>query len=87
MFLLKFHFSFSILCLLTFIGFRTVFHDLIIKNGYKKSEKRKLSGYLIFFIPILNIISVFVLFLMIAYKEEDFYKLLGITKENNNAEM
>ena len=34
MWLLKLHFSISVLCLLTFIGFRSVYREQILNNGY-----------------------------------------------------
>lgn len=73
MWLLKLHFSISVLCLLTFLGFRMVYKEQIMKNGYIPKRKRAL-GYYIFFAPILNILSAIVLLMMIAMKKEDFEK-------------
>lgn len=76
MWLLKLHFSISVLCLMTFLGFRMVYKEQVKENGYVPDEKKKkgLSFYFIFFVPILNILSVFVLLMMIAMKKEDFEK-------------
>lgn len=70
MWLLKLHFSISVLCLLTFLGFRMISREQIKKNGYGSTNK-KISAYFIFFVPILNILSVIVLLMMIAMKKED----------------
>ena len=59
MWLLKLHFAISVLCLITFIGFREVFREQILKNGYIPAKKKRISGYLIFFVPILNICSLY----------------------------
>lgn len=71
MWLLKLHFSTSILCLLTFIGFRKVFREQILKNGYTPAKKKHISGYFIFFVPLLNACSVLILFIMISMKKKD----------------
>ena len=72
MWLLKFHFAFSILCILTFVGFSTVFKETIKNNGYEVSEnKTKITAYLMFFVPLLNILAVIVLLVMIGVKKED----------------
>lgn len=71
MWLLKLHFSISILCLLTFIGFRGVYREQIFNNGYVPIKKKHISGYFIFFIPLLNVGSVLVLFVMISVKKKD----------------
>lgn len=76
MWLLKLHFSISVLCLLTFLGFLMVYKEQVKENGYVPDEKKKKSPtfYLIFFAPILNILSVIVLLMMIAMKKEDLEK-------------
>lgn len=73
MWLLKLHFSISVLCLLTFLGFRMISRDQIKENGYGGVNK-KMSAYFIFFVPVLNILSVIVLLMMIAMKKEDLEK-------------
>lgn len=76
MWLLKLHFSISVLCLMTFLGFRMVYKEQVKENGYVPNEKKKkrISSYFIFFVPILNILSVFVILMMIAMKKEDLEK-------------
>ena len=63
MWLIKLHIAFSVLCLVTFLGFRTVFRDAIKQNGWipetKGAKKRnKLSAYLMLFCPIMNMLCV-----------------------------
>ncbi len=76
MWLLKLHFSISVLCLLTFLGFRMVYKEQVKDNGYVPDEKRKKSptSYFIFFVPILNLLSVIAFLMMIAMKKEDLEK-------------
>lgn len=77
MWLLKFHFAFSLLCLLTYIGFRHVGMQAIKDNGYETRKKKfAFSSYWIFFIPFLNILALFCLFLMIASKKDELEKKL-----------
>lgn len=78
MWLLKLHFAISVLCLLAFIGFRTVGNESIKNNGYIDDEKKKkgVAAYWMFFIPILNIICVIVLFIMIGTTKTDLDKWL-----------
>jgi len=78
MWLLKLHFAFSILCLITFIGFKIVCKDIIVKvNGWEMSEKRpNLFSWLIFFVPILNVLAVLCLFIMISMKKSEFEELI-----------
>lgn len=72
MWLLKLHVSFSILCMLTFWGFRKVFKEVIEKNGWKGNQKKKfVYAIWIFFIPVLNLLCVAVLFMMILTENED----------------
>lgn len=73
MWLLKLHLSVSILCLLTFIGFKSVCRETLKKNGYLDDPKKKAS-YWIFFIPILNVISVIILFLTITKTKDELQK-------------
>lgn len=86
MWLLRLHFAISILCLLTFIGFREVFKETIKTNGYQRGEKKSILAYLIFFVPIMNIMAVIVLFVMIGMKKKDLDKKceeMKNQKENN----
>ena len=83
MWLLKLHFSISVLCLLTFIGFRAVFKDQIKENGYlQKNNKKGFSSWLFFLVPILNIFLVVTLFSMILMKKSEFDKKCNELKEN-----
>lgn len=75
MWLLKLHFSISVLCLLTFLGFREVFKEQIKKNGYGLNQNKKIFSFisfiLFFFVPILNVLMIISLFLMILVKKTD----------------
>lgn len=73
MWLLKFHLAVSILCWMTFVGFRTVFKDTIVKNGYQSSEKKKRVHW-IFFVPLLNVGVVLVLLVMITMTKKELDK-------------
>lgn len=82
MWLLKLHFSISILCLLIFLGFKKLCNDTITENGYVyENNDNKSPAYWIFFIPVLNIIAVGVVFVMITTKREDFEKWCNIHKK------
>ena len=76
MWLLKLHFAISILCLLTFVGFKTVGKDAIKNNGYGSSEEKKKSilAYWIFFVPLLNIMATILILVMISVKKTDLDK-------------
>ena len=85
MWLLKLHFSISVLCLITFLGFRTVYRQQIKDNGWG-SEDRKIKNVgaiFIFFVPIMNILSVILLLMMIAVKKKDFDKMCEDTKKDS----
>lgn len=86
MWLLKVHFSISILCLLTFIGFRKVFNDLIKQNGYlnENTKRSNILAYFIFFTPILNVLSLIVLFIMISTKKSDLDKKIEELKNESD---
>lgn len=86
MWLLKLHFSISVLCLITFIGFREVCRQNIKDNGWHNGEEKKkqqISGYLIFFVPIMNVLAVIVEFVIISMKKEDFDKMREEAKKNS----
>lgn len=86
MWLLKLHFSISILCLITFIGFMQVCRQNIKNNGWTDGvikKKKSISFYLIFFTPIMNILTVIIMFFMISVKKKDFEKICEDAKKNN----
>lgn len=85
MWLLKLHFSISVLCLITFLGFRAVYKKQIKGNGWGNAEeKKKITGAIfIFFVPIMNVLSVILLFMMIAVKKKDFDKMREGAKKDN----
>lgn len=85
MWLLKFHLAFSILCLITFLGFRMVFRQQIINNGWADGEKqkRKMNGYLLFFVPILNVLTVVLYIVMISVKKADYDKFVEENKKKD----
>lgn len=77
MWLLKFHFAFSLLCLLTFTGFKVVGKEIMKQNGWLNDDdnkKKSIFVYWIFFVPILNVLILIVEFLMLGMKKEDFDK-------------
>lgn len=85
MWLLKLHFSISVLCLITFIGFRNVYRETVKDNGWIDDEikkKKSISVYFMFFVPIMNIIMVILEFMMICVKKKDFDKMCEETKKN-----
>lgn len=86
MWLLKLHFSISVLCLLTFIGFRAVYKQQIKDNGWGNDDekKKRITGLsFFFFVPIMNILLVIVLFMMIGVKKKDYDKMCEETKRDN----
>lgn len=86
MWLLKLHFSISVLCLITFIGFRNVYRETVKDNGWIDDEikkKKSISVYFMFFVPIMNIIMVILEFMMICVKKKDFDKMCEEAKENS----
>ena len=91
MWLLRLHFAISVLCLITFVGFGKVFKEQIKENGWKDDnakKKGKISGYMIFFVPIMNIIAVLIVFVMIGMKKSEFDKMKEESEktEENNTE-
>lgn len=85
MWLLKLHFSISVLCLVTFLGFKAVYKQQIKDNGWGNEDKKKKSigATFIFFVPIMNVLSVILLFMMISVKKKDFDKMCEDTKKDN----
>lgn len=87
MWLLKLHFSISVLCILTFIGFKSVYKQQIKDNGWVDEEKKKekvIFSYFAFFVPIMNVLLVFIVFLMIGMKKKDFDKMCKESKEKES---
>lgn len=85
MWLLKLHFSISVLCLLTFVGFKHIMKDQIKENGYISDNNRKsILSYWIFFIPIMNIIIVAMEFVMFSTKKSDLDKWCEEHKKKEN---
>ena len=77
MFLLRLHISISILLLLMGEGTSIVFRNLVIKNGWEisKGVKRIINfakRCFMYFIPLLNLMTVTVIFIQLVFKKEDF---------------
>ena len=81
MWLLELHFAISVLCLVAFLGFKPIFKDKIIENGwFNDSIKGKGCNpfkWLAFFVPLLNILMIVCMFIMVVGKKEDFDKMRG----------
>lgn len=87
MWLLKLHFSISILCMLTFVGFKSVYKQQMKENGWINEEKKKkksIFAYLMFFVPIMNVLFVVIMFLMIGMKKKDFDKMCEDAKKERD---
>lgn len=85
MWLLKLHFAFSILCMITFFGVMMFSKDVLKRNGYVdeiegkkniryclKHIRSSISLILLMFIPILNISGVIIIFQMIRMSKDEF---------------
>lgn len=85
MWLLKLHFAFSILCLITFFGVMMFSQDVLKRNGYVDEIEGKkniryylrcirsfISLILLMFVPILNILGVIIIFQMIRMSKDEF---------------
>ena len=85
MWLLKLHFAFSILCLITFFGVMMFSQDVLKRNGYVDEIEGKkniryylrcirsfISLILLMFVPILNISGVIIIFQMIRMSKVEF---------------
>lgn len=87
MWLLKLHFSISVLCLLTFVGFLKVYRQQVKDNGWidenEPKKKKSLSFYFIFFVPIMNILVVILLLVMISMKKKDFDRMCEEAKKDS----
>lgn len=72
MWLLELHIAVSVLCIVTFYGFVKVYKEQLKENGWLNNDKKKgVSKYIIFFVPLMNVLSVILLFVMIVTKKED----------------
>lgn len=86
MWLLKLHFSISVLCMLIFIGFKSVYKQQMKENDWIDEEKKKqksIFAYFMFFVPIMNTLFVIIMFLMIGMKKKDFDKICEDAKKDN----
>ena len=73
MWLLELHIAISVLCLITFTGFSRIFRDKILSNGWIDGEIKKsgIKRWLIFFVPLLNLLMITVLFVMIIKTKQE----------------
>lgn len=89
MWLLKLHFAFSILCIITFFGVMIFMKDVLKRNGYMIEIKGKknirnylrilqllLRSILKLFIPFLNVVNVIAIFVMIGIPIDELMKHL-----------
>lgn len=86
MWLLKLHFSISVLCMLTFIGFKAVYKQQMKDNGWidgEEKKKKSIFAYFMFFVPIMNVLFVIIMFLMIGMKKKDFDKMCEDAKKDS----
>lgn len=74
MWLLKLHIGVSILCLLTFYGFKVVFRELFKQNGYLSDDNKGKKSFWIFFIPILNVSVVCLMLIMMTMTKDELTK-------------
>ncbi len=86
MWLLRLHFAISVLCLITFLGFRAVYKQQIKDNGWGGDNKKKKSigALFIFFVPIMNIISAILILVMASMKKSDFDKAVEESKKKDS---
>ena len=68
--LLVFHVEFSILCLITFIGVRSVFRERISRFTKGKKKRIRIRKYLGLFCPLLNIAIVMTMCYMAFCSDE-----------------
>lgn len=77
MWLLNFHLAFSILCLITFLGSRAIYKDVIRKNGWKNEEEEKKESLAAFcFVPVINVMAVILVFVMAGMTKEKFDQMV-----------
>lgn len=85
MWLLKLHFAFSILCMITFFGVMMFSKDVLKRNGYVdeiegkkniryclKHIRSSISLILLMFVPILNVSGIIIIFQMIRMPKDEF---------------
>ena len=85
MWLLKLHFAFSILCMITFFGVMMFSKDVLKRNGYVdeiegkkniryclKHIRSSISLMLLMFVPILNVSGIIIIFQMIRMSKDEF---------------
>ena len=85
MWLLKLHFAFSILCMITFFGVMMFSKDDLKRNGYVdeiegkkniryclKHIRSSISLILLMFVPILNVSGIIIIFQMIRMSKDEF---------------
>ena len=85
MWLLKLHFAFSILCMITYFGVMIFKKDVLKRNGYMDEIEGKktiqyylrhirssISLILLMFVPILNVSGVIIIFQMIRMSKDEF---------------
>ena len=83
MWLLNFHFAFSLLCWLAFAGIAIVFRSEMEKNGWTSPSPvstKDIIKLVVFLIPIINVLAVVALWLMVITPKEDFEKKFGNEK-------
>lgn len=71
MWLLKLHIAISVLCLLTYLGFRTACAEQIKSNGYTLCARGLIEKSLMCFVPFFRIVNLFVLFVFITNKKDN----------------
>ena len=72
MWLLKLHFAFSILCIITFFGVMMFSKDKKNIRYYLRHIRSSISLILLMFVPILNISGVIIIFQMIRMSKDEF---------------
>lgn len=72
MWLLQLHFAVSILLFLTFVGIKTLFYGTIEANGWLEDGERISKDYLLFIIPIIQWMTIFMAIGMIFITKEQF---------------
>lgn len=84
MWLLKLHFALSILCFITFVGFRRIYKQVLIDNGWRGNGKRKSDFELlaVCFVPIMNVIIVAALLTMLSMRKSDCEEMIKKVKED-----